>query len=189
MKPKAKMNLHQCEYHLNAMEKSKNSEEFEINYAAFVVFGRTVTFVLQKEFAKNTTFEIWYNTKREEMKKNHICEFFRIQRNSIEKEGINALNFSLNVKKLQIPGDMIDQPQNSEICMSKKGIFYLIHKGTKEEDLIPAQVNGEMSVSVFFSFDGKISNVLELCRTYFLILKELVEDWTEIINKESLACI
>lgn len=56
MMPKAKLNLHQCDYHLNTMRNAQNCEEFEIGYAAFVMSARTVTFVLQKEFSRKDKF-------------------------------------------------------------------------------------------------------------------------------------
>ena len=66
MIPKARKNLHECLYHLANMRNSKNSEEFEINFAAFVNSARNVTFVLQKEFSKDDVFIKWY--KKSKMK-------------------------------------------------------------------------------------------------------------------------
>lgn len=84
--PKAKKNLHQCVYHLNLMRQSHNIEEFEINFAAFVISARSVTFVLQKEFGKNDRFLKWYGdknnpkerTKIHEMRADPLCIFFLI---------------------------------------------------------------------------------------------------------------
>lgn len=76
MIPKARKNLHECIYHLNHIKNSKNSVEFEINFAAFVNSARNVTFVLQKEFNKDNDFKTWYVEKQNEMKQDELCKFF-----------------------------------------------------------------------------------------------------------------
>jgi len=43
MIPKAKKNLHACQYHLEKLLNSKHFEELEINFGAFVVFAITIT--------------------------------------------------------------------------------------------------------------------------------------------------
>lgn len=162
---------------------SKNIEEFEICYAAFVMSARTVTFVLQKEFSKNESFHTWYQKKQEVFANNKVAKFFLNQRNSIEKEGINALEFSMKIDELHLPSDAIDKPENSEIQISAKGIFYLVNKGTQKEDLLPAKIKGIVTVCIFFLIDGQVLNVLDISEAYYKTLKELVEEWTGIMNK------
>ncbi|NGX32152.1 MAG: hypothetical protein K1060chlam4_00193 [Candidatus Anoxychlamydiales bacterium] len=184
MIPKAKKNLHACKYHLNTMKAARNSEEFEIGYSAFVIFARTVTFVLQKEFSENKGFEIWYQKKRDNLSNNPIAKFFLDQRNTIEKEGINALEFSLDIHNLDLTGNETGIPQNADVEIQPNGIFHLVAKGTSKEDLLPAKINGNITIKIFLRIDGKVFNVLRACEEHYLTLKELVEEWTGKMNEE-----
>ena len=99
MIPRAKKNLHECEYHLNKMLSISHVEELEINFAAFVNSARNVTFVLQKEFNKDSYFIERYEVKQNEMSQDKLCKFFYELRSSIIKEGINKLEFSTQINQ------------------------------------------------------------------------------------------
>jgi hypothetical protein len=60
---------------------------FEHFLEAAIVYGRSVTFHLQKEFSKYSGFDDWYREKREEMEKDPLFRFFLEKRNYILKEG------------------------------------------------------------------------------------------------------
>ena len=191
MIPKAKKNLHECKYHLNNMLKSENIEELEINFAAFVNSGRNVTFVLQKEFTSDDNFNKWYKTKQDEMGSDELCKFFKELRNLIIKEGINNIECNTRISKLNTSEDMVDRPKNSGIAITGKGIFYLINKGTPQEDLIPAKTKAQMMTTVFIkdapkTYLGKTilnNSIIEISKIYYEYLKILVEEWTGIVNK------
>jgi len=192
MIPKAKKNLHECEYHLQKMVDSRNVEELEINFAAFVNSARNITFVLQKEFTDNSIFTEWYKVKRIEMDGDPLCKFFKILRNNIVKEGINNLNFNTRVKSLNTATDMIDKPPNSDILIGHRGISYLINKGTPQEDIIPASSKGQILTEVFvenapkYHLDQEIkeNNIINISNIYYSYLKKIVEEFTGIINKK-----
>lgn len=191
MIPKAKKNLHECEYHLKNMITSRNVEELEINFAAFVNSARNVTFVLQKEFNGKIRFEIWYKFKIDQMAKDELCYFFRNLRNEIIKEGINRIQASTHIKKFDSSKDMVDRPDDSSLVITGKGIFYLIKKGTPQEDLIPAKTKAEMMTQVFIENSPKThlgkeipnNNIIEISKLYYKYLKNIVEEWTGIINQ------
>ena len=60
---------------------------FEHFLEAAIVYGRSVTFHLQKEFSKYSGFDDWYREKQEEMGKDPLFRFFLDKRNYILKEG------------------------------------------------------------------------------------------------------
>lgn len=183
MVPKAKRNIHQCEYHLQGMKKSKNVEEFEITYAAFFFMSaRTVTFSLQKEFTNHPVFAEWYERKREHLRDDRIARFFVDERNRIEKEGINSLSFSLYINQFNSQNDLINKPNDSDVLISGNEIYYHINKGTGKEDIIPANTRGNIFTQIFFA-PSELGNVLDTCEKYFSTLKSVVEEWTGILNE------
>jgi len=54
---------------------------------AAIVFARSVTLFLQKEYTHKPGFNNWYSSKREMMKKDPIFAFFLEKRNYVLKEG------------------------------------------------------------------------------------------------------
>lgn len=192
MIPKAKKNLHECEYHLNNMLHSKHVEELEINLAAFVNSARNVTFVLQKEFKQNPVFNKWYEKKQEEMKQDPLCKFFHKLRNSVIKEGINNLSCSTHIQSLNYPADMRDKPApDCDIAINEKGLFWLVNKGLPQEDLIPAFSKGSIITHVFIKDapthhmgkEIKENNIINISKIYYDYLRNIVEAFTGIMNK------
>jgi hypothetical protein len=198
MVPNAKKNLHECEYHLSGMKNSLSVEELEINFAAFVNSARNVTFVLQKEFAKNDNFKKWYGdkdnpkrgTKIYEMSGDNLCSFFCKIRSEIIKEGINRINCSTTISSFNSANDMIGRPMGSSLVITGKGIYYLVGKNTSKEDLVPAKTKANMITTVFLDsapvnhlgLPIEDNNILSVSEIYFNYLKSLVEEWTGIVN-------
>lgn len=204
MIPKAKKNLHACKYHLENLLKSKHFEEAEINFAAFVNAARSTTFVLQKEFKTNPKFIEWYGnpdkpkealegTKRHEMKNDKLCKFFLDLRNKIVKEGITNLNCSTIIRSLNTGQDLLDEPAGASIAIGPQGIYYHVNKGTPQEDMIPAITTGKITTSIIIAgapsqhLGNKIlnPNLVSISKLYYEYLKNLVEEWTGIINSSN----
>lgn len=186
MIPKAKKNLHSCEYHIKNMLGSKHFEEVEINFAAFVQSARSVTFVLQKEFSKDQKFVDWYTSKQKEMGKDQLCKFFKELRNSVVKEGITGLHCSTIISSLNTSTDMLDKPEDAGVLIGSTGMYYLVKQGTPYEDRIPAHTKGKISANVAISgapdyhLGKKIKqpNLVLISQLYYEYLKNLVEEWT-----------
>ena len=75
----------------------KERRELEHYLEAAIVFGRSVTFHLQKEFSNRTGFNEWYEEKRSQMAKDPIFGFFLDKRNYILKEGPIQIQKSTNI--------------------------------------------------------------------------------------------
>lgn len=203
MIPKSKKNLHQTEYHLNKMKQSKHFEELEINFCAFVMSARTVTFVLQKEFTNHLEFgerfRNWYGvkdkvlpgTKMDLMSKDSLCKYFKNIRNNVEKEGINNLKaISSTIRSYSTEEDKTNYPDGfSGIIMGSKGIYYIVYKGTKKEDLLPAINSGWVTTEVILNNPPNLhlnkqindNSMFNLCELYYNFLINLVEEWNEIM--------
>lgn len=65
--------------------------------AAAIVFGRSVTFHLQKEFAHADGFAQWYETEQQNMRADEVCRFFVEARNLTIKEGLLPVNQATDV--------------------------------------------------------------------------------------------
>lgn len=56
-------------------------------FESAIVFGRSVTFHLQSEYAHSTGFESWYRGQQERMRADSLARFFVDKRNFVLKEG------------------------------------------------------------------------------------------------------
>lgn len=216
MIPKAKKNLHACKYHLQNLLKSRHFEEVEINFAAFVNFARSTTFVLQKEFNKDPQFVKWYGdskkdnvtckqgnkkneslsqsdkgTKQHEMENDELCRFFLNLRNKIIKEGISDLDCSTLICAMNSDLDYPDKPLGASLDIGTDGVYYHVHKGTAQEDRIPAfSSTAKIITDIYISqaptqhLGQKIENpnLITIAQLYYKYLENLVEEWTEIVN-------
>lgn len=182
------------------MGNSRNIEELEINFAAFVVFARSVTSILQKEFSKNKKFIDWYGdienpkqgTKRYEMKKDPLCKFFYDLRSNILKEGISGVQaVNTQIGSFNSSTDIVEKPEGVDSTMIRAdGIFFSVYSNTPKADIVPANTTARMS-TVFILKDtpdkhlGKRitdKNFFEISKLYYEYLKSIVEEFTGIVN-------
>lgn len=84
-------------------------EEFSNFFEAAIVFARSVTLHLQKEYSHRSGFKDWYSTKQDMMKRDAVCSFFLEQRNFILKEGPANLHkvTSITIRESFILSDSI----------------------------------------------------------------------------------
>jgi hypothetical protein len=206
MTPRAKKNLHESAFHLRGMRNATHFEDLEIAFAAFVNAARNVTNVLQKEFKTHekyrALFNDWYGdggttpkagSKGHQMKSDPLCKFFVELRNSIGKEGINGFACNTHIQELNTGTDLIDRPLNSSFVITGAGAYYLVEQGTGKEDLIPARTKARMTTEIFLTNPNpptmhlgqklEKNDVISLSEKYIAYLTELVEEWTEIMNK------
>jgi hypothetical protein len=66
---------------------SDDANGFEHHLNACIVFGRSVTFTLQAEFAGRPGFDAWYAEHAEGFREDPLCRFLLKERNFILKEG------------------------------------------------------------------------------------------------------
>lgn len=169
---------------------SQNVEEFEINFAAFINSARNVTFVLQKEFRGDEQFEVWYSKKKLEMRRDELCSYFYKLRSLIVKEGINGIQFVTEIQSLNTSTDFKEAPPNSDIIITARGIFHLVHKGTGQEDWVTAKTTASFRTGMTLAnapathlgVGIRDKDITEISALYFEYLKNLVEEFTAIKN-------
>lgn len=83
------------------MRGARTGRAFRTAFEAFVTVGRQVTFALQKDGAHLDGFDEWYEGRRQEMKDDPLCRWFKQARNAIEKEGADVLAY-----EARFPGDL-----------------------------------------------------------------------------------
>ena len=85
----ARRTLRKAKYFAEQAEQSKvgQREAFETQLEAAIVFGRSVTFHIQKEFVHEEGFEDWYSSNQNKLNNDSVAKFFLERRNFILKQG------------------------------------------------------------------------------------------------------
>lgn len=72
-----------------------------------IVFGRSITNILQKLRSTEPGFDEWYLKYRTEMEEDQLMKYFYNLRSDILKEGIDKVNKRTHITKLKLPDDYI----------------------------------------------------------------------------------
>lgn len=85
----ARETLRKAQFFLTHAEKADISERFDCEcfLEAAIVFGRSVTFHIRKEYCNREGFSSWYPSCQDMMNDDPVFQFLNTQRNYILKEG------------------------------------------------------------------------------------------------------
>ncbi|MCF3593462.1 hypothetical protein LZG00_05565 [Rhodobacteraceae bacterium LMO-12] len=79
---------------------STNARTRNLGLRNLIVFGRSVTFVIQNLRGKEPEFDEWYAVKQSEMKEDPAFKFFLEARNKLEKQGKLGVSSSCQIRAL-----------------------------------------------------------------------------------------
>jgi hypothetical protein len=86
-------------------------EEFSRFLETAIIYARSVTLHLKKQYAHTTGFQTWYSEKESQLRNDPLCQFFVNARNYILKEGIlgvgRVLSVTAHVRTLVIVSDLV----------------------------------------------------------------------------------
>jgi hypothetical protein len=147
---------------------------FKFHLSAFLSAARSITLVMQKEYAHAAGFESWYEHQQEEMRKDELLTFF------------NALRVtSFHIKQVQ-PGfrfslpvaDLFAMPSGSTVMMGDKNEgTYLTNASVAEGAATDVtKIRAEQR----WHFDEKSDeDVITLCERYLSSMSTLVYECRE----------
>ncbi len=126
--------------HLKRLLSSKNVNDFETNFAAFLASGRSVTLALQTDgnisFDKDGElkkrgiiqgFADWYVEKQKEMRVDELCKYFKDTRDIDLHTGNTAIRSNYHLTAT------LSTPPNASIGIGLRGTFLIYNKNTPEE--------------------------------------------------------
>jgi len=144
--------LEQAEYfYERMMETLKIPSEFRFNTNAFIMSGRNVTRVLQKEFSNNAKFQTWYSQKQEKMGKEGLMDFFEEARNMSVKERPLRPATSAYIRQWAIKR-LPEDVKNARFVLTEEGQAFWITKNEegKEEQIHTSEFDNEITLQYYF---------------------------------------
>jgi len=153
-----------------------------------IVFGRSVTNVLQQLRSTESGFDNWYNKYVEEMRSDPLMKYFYDLRSKILKEGETSISTSVHVGHFNISEiDNYPRPENATAFFigdqrGGSGWEIKLLDGTTEKYYVTLE-NDSISISFEFRDLPKIhlgndiskKNISELCELYIDYLKKLIK--------------
>lgn len=134
-----------------AIQNSNNNEVFRAGINAFISAARSVTLIMQTESSGNEELLAWYRETMESLKQLPLLKFFNEQRRLTEHlRVINPVSHTVPIREVIADGENASEQATMQIW-----VFDNI------SDYIP----------------GDTGNVFRLCEQYFLIVKDLVQEW------------
>lgn len=171
---KAVGKLDEAKYFLEQMKLSiKDRRVFKYNLSAFLSSARSVTFILQKEYARNSKFKEWYGKKQIEMRKDELLNFFVRKRNYVVKKGPLETRAEVSVKVYE----SIIVSDNVTVALKKHDGTEEIVYQTAESEVKSKQKPKETEIEYrwfFEDYPGK--DVVALCEEYLEKLTEIMEE-------------
>jgi len=171
--------LDETKYFLEQMRLNiKDRRAFKHNLSAFLSSGRSVTFVLQNEYAENTKFREWYEKKKEEMKTDNLLNFFVNKRNYVIKEGPVELRGKIF---LEVHDAITISESVTVIKKRPDGTEEIVHQTEPEIKARAKPKEIKSSYQLFFE-DYPDKDILTLCEEYVERLTKIVEEAKKIVS-------
>jgi hypothetical protein len=98
--------------------------------SAVIVFGRSVTFHIQKEFGNDPAFSSWYERVRERLGSDRVCAFFLEARNVVLKERLLEVNQEVSITL----GSTVELDSALEVKVIRGSPWYRRRPGILWED-------------------------------------------------------
>lgn len=178
--------LNEVEYFYRRMEETlKIPQEFRHNLNAFISRARSVTWVLKKQYSTNRKFQKWYPQKEKEMKNDELMEFFINARNVSLKEHPLRTQTSTHIRHIEV-----NTPRGKGFAITGEGepVWIDRDKTGKERKVHASEFDNEISIQYYFEepkppMPFQNLQVIDLCWLYLSSLKELVKEFSRILNE------
>jgi hypothetical protein len=142
---------------------------FKFHLSAFLSAARSITLVMQKEYAHTAGFESWYERQQEEMRKDGLLTFF----NNLRVTSIHIKQVQPRVRFSLPVADLFSMPSGSTIVMGDKNEgIYLTNASVAE---VAATDVAKIRPDQRWLFDEKPDeDVITLCERYLSSISTLV---------------
>lgn len=161
-----------------AINSESNPELFQTNLNAFLNSARSVTWIMQKEFADVENFKTWYKFIQEKMKNDKIFDFFKNLRNTSVKE--KSVGGKIKIETtFGVGGFTIEGGKGKYIIpigkVGEHGRMILDNESKITRDGKP--IDDKYHNKQYYFFDDKPNdNAIELCKTYVERLEKIVKE-------------
>jgi hypothetical protein len=147
---------------------------FKFHLSAFLSAARSITLVMQKEYAHTARFESWYQRQQEEMRKDGLLTFF----NNLRVTSFHIKQVQPRVQFFTSCEDLFSMPSGSTIVMGDKNEgAYLTNASVAE---VAATDVAKIRADQRWLFDEKPDeDVITLCERYLSSMSTLVYECRE----------
>ena len=174
----------ELEYFYKKLEEAKHiPSEFTYNLNAFISRGRTITWIIKKQYSKQPNFVSWYSQVEKEMRADELMQFFVNARNVSLKE--HSIRPSVNwiVRNVEIKGD-------KALGLPIEGTPFWIEKNEKGEEVRKPthEFNDRLYRQYYFEVPivpktFRNLQAIDLCKIYLENLREIATQATTLFKE------
>lgn len=139
-------------------------DAFRFNLSAFLSAARSVTWVMQKQYAHSQSFSEWLTKKQAEMSANGLMQYFVEQRNQVTKQRAITSSFPVNI--------YFDQEENKALS-----IYFIDGTGKTAQPLNIDRVPMNAPGCLYYFKDFPEKDAVSLCQDYLNEVERIVSDW------------
>ena len=182
--------IRELNQHFDELVSSKNVDELEGHFSAFLASARSVTLALQTdagltfkdgELAKAgnvSGFADWYINKQSEMRKDELCKYFKGLRDVDLHTGNSEIQSNYHIK-----GPVtLSAPKGGTLIITARGTYEVFDAKTPKEKRIQKVLSGEETFQVGLSNPPKShlghevenNDPISLCKFYKDYLENLI---------------
>jgi hypothetical protein len=171
---KALEQLDQAKYFFEQMKLNvKDQNAFKHNLGAFLSSARSVTFVLQKEYAEDERFQKWYSEKQEDMRKDKLLRFFLDKRDYV----IHESPIEPKGKVFITVYDTLTASESVTVTLKKpNGTEQIVYQTPEQETALSTKPRETETGYQWFFEDCPEKDILSLCEEYLKKLGDILEE-------------
>lgn len=183
--------IEELEYFYKALEeKEAKPSEFTYNLNAFLSRGRSITWIIKKQYSKFPNFSSWYSQKEKEMRADKLMKFFVDARNiSVKEHSINP-HFNLTIRHVTLTRETGEKGEKG-LGIPMEGVPFWIEKNEKGEEIrTPTHEFDDRVHRQYYFKEPKPPKAfrnlqaINLCKIYLDNLKEIAEQAIALFEKQ-----
>jgi hypothetical protein len=183
--------IEELEYFYKALEeKEAKPSEFTYNLNAFLSRGRSITWIIEKQYSKHPDFSSWYTLRQKEMRNDKLMKFFVEARNiSVKEHSINP-HFNMTMRHITISREEGEKGEKG-LAVPMEGVPYWFKKNEKGEEIrTPTHEFDNRVHRQYYFRDPKPPKTfrdlqaIDLCKIYLDNLKEIADQAINLFEKK-----
>lgn len=183
--------LNEADFFLNKLKEHKDVfPDFDYFLNAFISSARSVLWIMKNEYGSNEAWKKWYNNKPTSESEDILLKGITKMRNrSLKQAPLKIRKFPM----ISLGSETVDLYEELHKYISKHGKNKKYSLTIKEKDNVETReilvnediltINGKLNIYDTVE-EFKESNIIDKCEEYLLWLKLLVEECTELFNKQ-----
>jgi hypothetical protein len=174
----------ELEYFYEMLEEKKPiKSKFAYNLNAFISRGRTITWIIKKQYSHRPGFATWYSKIEKEMKADELMQFFVNARNISLKEQPIVPSYNLTIRHVKVTS-------GKTLRIPVEGVPFWVERNEKGQETKEPTHEFDNGIHMKYYFEVpkppktfRNLQAIDLCKIYLENLKEIAAQATTLFRE------